>query len=285
MLASANPISALRRAALAAVLSSALGPAMAQAPAVFPDRPLRIVVPYNAGAAADTITRMLAEAMSQSMKQHVIVENRPGAGGNIGTQAAARSAADGYTLVLAATPNFAINQTLYSKTVLGFDPDTDFRPVGLAMSAPNVIVTGNSAPFGDLQGLIAYGRANPGKLSYATYATGSTGHLAGTMLSTQTGVEMVHVATKDPLSMAAGDHIQVAIVPPTATLPLVRSGKLRALAVTSERRLSIASEIPTVQEGGLAGFDATVWYGYAVPRQTPDAIVRVLEQELGRAVN
>lgn len=267
------------------LITAFLASAQLAAAQTYPDKPVRIIVPFATGTAGDTISRLLADSMSGSLKQPFIVENRPGAGGNVGSQAAARSPADGYTILMAATPNFAINQTLYSKAAVGFDADTDFRPLGLAMSAPNLIVANNAVPFKDFAGMLAYARKNPGHLSFGSYAAGSTGHLAGAMINAQAGIDLLHIAAKDPLTMVAGEHIQLALVTPTATLPLVRAGRLKALAVTSTRRLSSAQDIPTVSESGLTGFEATAWYGYVVPKRTPDAIARVLETELERAIN
>ncbi|KWT98613.1 putative exported protein [Variovorax sp. WDL1] len=206
------------------------------------------------------------------------MENRPGAGGTVGTELASRSPHDGYTLLMAATPNVAINPTLYASSSL--EPDKAFRAVGMVASAANVIVAGNHMPFSDFPGMLSYARANPRKLTFATYAVGSTGHLAGAMLNARAGVDLLHVAAGDPLSLAVGEHVQLAFVTPTATLPLVRSGKLKALAVTSAKRLGIAPDIPTVSESGLRHFSAVAWYGYVVPRRTPDEIVRVLEAHL-----
>lgn len=150
----------------------------------------------------------------------------------------------------------------------------------MVASAPNVIVAGNQVPFKDFQGMLSYAKANPGKLSFATYAVGSTGHLAGAMVNAQAGVDLLHVASSDPLSLAVGEHVQLAFVTPTATLPLVRAGKLKAIAVTSAGRLGIAPSIPTVSESGLKDFSAVAWYGYVVPRRTPDDIVGLLEAHL-----
>ncbi|QJY33124.1 tripartite tricarboxylate transporter substrate binding protein [Diaphorobacter sp. JS3050] len=244
----------------------------------YPSKPVRIVVPFAAGTSSDSLTRVIAEELSERLKQPFLIENRPGAGGNIGTEFVARSPADGYTLLMASTPNIAINPTLY--THIAIDPQNTLRAVGLAMSAPNLIVAGNKVPFHDFAGMVAYAKSHPRKLSYSTYANGSTGHLAGAMLNVQAGIDLLHVAAKDPLSLAVGEHVELAIVTPTATLPLVRAGSLKAIAVTSIDRISIAREIPTVSESGLKGFDAVAWYGYVAPIRTPDAVVSLIESQL-----
>lgn len=267
-----------RRALLIATGASLLGVHSAAQQLSYPSKPVRIIVPFAAGTASDSLTRLIAEGLSERLKQPVLVENKPGAGGTIGTELASRSSHDGYTLLMASTPNVAINPTLYASSAL--EPDRAFRAVGMVASAPNLIVADNQVPFSDLQGMIAFAKANPRKLSFSTYAVGSTGHLAGAMLNARADIDLLHVAASDPLSLAVGGHVQLAFVTPTATLPLVRAGKLKALAVTSSKRLSIAPEIPTVSESGLKDFSAVAWYGYVVPRRTPDDVVRLLEAQL-----
>lgn len=271
-----------RQFVIGAAASVGLLALRANAQQQYPNRPVRIIVPSAAGTSGDLIARVVAQGWSAEFKQPFIVQNVPGAGMNIGSEMAAKSRGDGYTIVQAMTPNFAINPALYKK--LAFDVEKDFDPIGLAASAPNLIVASNGLPFSDLKGLIAYAKANKGKMNYASAAIGSTGQLAGALLNDAAGIDMLHIPAKDPLSLVVGNQVEVAIFTPTATMPMVRSGLLKAIAVTSAKRLSVASEVPTIAESGLSGFDATAWYGYAVPRETPPAIVAALSAALSRTL-
>lgn len=254
--------------------------AYAQSP--YPDRAVRIIVPSAAGTSGDLIARVVAQGWSETLRQPFIVQNIPGAGMNIGTDQAARSMPDGYTILQAMTPNFAINPSLYAK--LSFDPARDFEPVGLAISAPNLVVVSNSMPFSDMKGLIAYAKAHHGKMNYASAAIGASGHLTGALINELAGIDMLHIPAKDPLSLVIGEQVQVAIFTPAATLPFINSGRLKAIAVTSDKRLTMAPNIPTITEAGLGRFDANAWYGYAVPKGTPRAIVNNLTLALEKTL-
>jgi len=251
----------------------------------YPSKPIRFVVPYPAGGPLDTIARLLGQKVSESVKQPVVVDNKPGAGGNIGADAVAKSPADGYTILMGAVATHAINPTLYAS--IPYDPVRDFIPVTQVASTPNVLVVNPSVPAASVGEFIAYARANPGKLNFGSGSTGSAGHLAGELFKTQAGVEMTHVPYKGAapaMNDLVGGQIQLMFDNLASSLGQVKAGRVRALAVTTARRTSLAPDLPTIAESGLPGFDINTWFGIFVPANTPREVVERLHAEFTRAL-
>jgi tripartite-type tricarboxylate transporter receptor subunit TctC len=280
-------IDAKRRGALVALclgaaLSSRASPVHAQVGG-YPARPVRLIVPFPAGA-SDSVARVLATQMSLSLGQPVVVENRPGAGGNLGTDAAARAQPDGHTLVMVAA-SFVTAPILQPR--LPFDPVKNFSPIGMVASSPNVLVTHPDAPFRSLPELIAYGRANPGKLSYASAGNATLSHLLGAWLESEANLGMVHVPYKGggpaTLDVLAGRVPLFFDVLGTARAN-IQAGRLRALAVTSPQRTALLPEVPTVAEQGFASFVGTTWLALLAPAGTPTSVLARLTDELDKAL-
>lgn len=261
-------------ALLAATLALACHGAHA---ADFPDRPLRLIAPIPPGGSGDMIARLVATAAAQALGQSIVVENRPGATGNIGTALAARAQADGYTLLLCSFGNCAVNPSLYRDT--GYDLFKDFRPVVLIASSVNVLTVGRHTGIASLKELVA--RAKGGELSYASSGIGASNHLAGEMLKKQAGIDLLHVPYKGSgpaINDLLGGQVDVFFDNEPSILPFVQSGKVTAVAVTGRTRSSNLPDVPTLRESGYADFIVEPWYGIAVPRATPDAVVAKLVQ-------
>jgi len=269
----------MKRLLLSIPLLLAALPVYAQAPEPYPSKPLRFILPFPPGGPTDILGRLIGERLASSLGQPVIVENRGGAGGNVGAEAAAKSAPDGYTLVLVA-PSLAISPSLYSK--LNYDPIRDFAPVSLVATVPNVIVTQPTLA-ATLQELIALAKAKPGGMNFGSGGSGTSNHLAGELFNIVTGTKLVHVPYKG-VNLAMNDvlagaiHLVVIGVP--AAGPHIKSGRLRALAVIAPQRLPALPEVPTVAEAGLPDFDVTTWYGVLAPAGTPRPVVARLNGEL-----
>ncbi|MEO8835356.1 MAG: tripartite tricarboxylate transporter substrate binding protein [Caldimonas sp.] len=246
----------------------------------FPSRPVRIVVPFAAGGGVDILTRVLAEHLAERLGQQVIVEDKPGAGGNLGVVTVAQAPADGYTLVMATTGTHTINPGLYRK--LPFDPERDFRPITQIASVPNLLVVNPSLGVNSVAELIALARSKPGALSFASFGNGSSNHLSGEMLKSLTGIQATHVPYKSA-PQAVGELIAgrtaFAFVNTPLALPQVRAGKLKALAVTGATRSAAVPEYPTMQEAGVPGFVVESWYGLMAPAGTPDAVIARLHKD------
>lgn len=263
----------------AALLLAALmaGGAYAQQ---YPTRPVRFISPYPPGGGNDTLSRILADKLGELLGQRIIVENRPGANTIVGTELVAKSQPDGYTLIL--LPNsFATNPSFYPK--LPYDTARDFAPVGQIAQSPQMLVAHPSVPARTLKELLALAKAKPGQLSYGTSGNGSTGHLATVLLSMMTGVELVHVpykGTAPAVNDLLGGHIPLMTSSMLATLPHVRAGRLRIIALTTARRSKAIPEVPTIAESGVPGYEATLWYGMLAPARTPDAIIKRVNSEL-----
>lgn len=268
---------------LALLLSaSALPCAHAQAP--YPDKPIRIVVPYAPGGGVDIVTRLVGQAMAVRLRQVVIVDNRPGAGTNIGMSAAAKSAPDGYTL-LTASNTLASNGALYKK--LNYDPARDFTPIGGIGHAPLVVVVPAASPFKTLKDMIAYGKANPDKLSYGSAGNGSSGHLGSELLKNEAGFRAMHVAYKGgshAVTDLVGDRISFVSINPLEVTAHTQSGKLRALAVMDKAPSPLLPATPTVASIGLPGSTTTVWWGLVGPRGMPPEVVAKLNDALRQAL-
>jgi tripartite-type tricarboxylate transporter receptor subunit TctC len=275
------PIHAPLIVVLCALATAWAIPATAQQ---YPTRPIHVIVPFSPGGAVDGPMRLIAQELGKRLGQAVIIENRPGAGATIGSEAVAKAPADGYTLLLASQTN-AISATLYAK--LSFDPVEDFAPVSLLGREPGVVVIDPSLPAKTLQEFIAYVKARPGQIDYASSGNGSGQHLFAALLCSMTGLKMNHIpyrgsgqATTDLL----GGQVQMSIPGMAGMLGNIRSGKLRALAVTGATRAPQLPDVPTMAEAGVAGFEAYVWMGLLAPKGTPMPIVRKLNEEVVAAL-
>jgi tripartite-type tricarboxylate transporter receptor subunit TctC len=250
----------------------------------FPSKPLRLVVPAAAGGTVDILARAISAPLSEGLGQPVLVENRPGAGTNIGMEAVVRSDADGHTILVGGVP-VATNRVMYPK--LAFDPASDLAPVTLLVTSGNVLVVHPSLPVHSVKELIAYAKERPGQLNFGSPATGSTPHLAGELFNHLAGVKLVHVPYKGAapaLNDLIGGRLQLSFdnIPPA--LPHIRSGRLRALAVTSAQRQPDLPELPTIAEAGLPGFEVSAWFGLLVPAATPAESVKRLESETAKVL-
>lgn len=281
-----------RRLLLAGLALAGLAPALALAQAAYPTKPVRIIVPFAAGGTTDILARAVAQELTKSMGQSFVVDNKGGAGGNIGADQAAKAAADGYTLLMGTVGTQSINKWLYSK--MPFDPQKDFQPITLVAGVPNVMVvnTEKAAARGihTVADFIKYAKANPGKVNMASSGNGTSIHLAGELFKTMTGVYMTHFPFQGSnpalMSLLAGDMDVMFDNLPSA-MSHIKSGKLKALAVTSSQRSSALPDVPTVEEAGgptLKGFEASSWFGLLAPSGTPMDIVNRLQQETAKSL-
>lgn len=265
---------------LAAVLLAA-----GTAQAAFPERAIRLVVPFPPGGAADLMARLLGQKLAYLIGAPVVLDNRGGAGGTIAAEAVAKAPADGYTLLFGTMGTHAINPNLYRH--LRYDPLADFAPVALTHSTPRVLMVHPGLPARSVAELVALARATPGALTFGSAGNGSSGHLAGEYLKSLTGVEMTHVPYKGTaaamLDLLAG-RISISIDAPAAYLDAIRGGRVRALGVTSPRRMAVLPEVPTFAEAGIGGFEVSNWLGILAPRTTPPAVIDHLQREITRAM-
>jgi tripartite-type tricarboxylate transporter receptor subunit TctC len=263
---------------LTAVITAIAAPfTFAQGAANYPTKPVRLVVPFPAGGTTDILARAVAQTLSEAWGQQVIVDNRPGAGGNIGSDLVAKSKPDGYTLLMGTVGTHAINPSLYKN--MPYDHVKDFAPVILVAGVPNVLVVNLSLPVHSVPELIAYAKANPGKLNFASSGNGTSIHLSGELFKAMTGVEMTHVPYKGSapaLTDLIGGQVQLMFDNLPSSLPFIKAGKLRALAVTSGARAAALPDLPTLAESGLPGFEASSWFGVLAPAGTPRDIVAKL---------
>ena len=247
----------------------------------FPDKPVRFVIGFTPGGPSDILARAVGQKLSERWKHQVVVENRPGAGGNLAAEVVAKSPADGHVWLLGNNSILATNQSLYSR--LPYDPIKDFAPVALVAVQPNILVVHPAVPANSLSELIAYLKSNPGKLNYASSGAGAAAHLAGELFRTMAGVDIVHVPYKGAqpaLTDLIAGHAQLMFATSASVIPYVKAGRLRALAVTTAQRSPSVPELPTVSEAGLPGFEATTWHGVVVPAATPSAIVLRMNQDI-----
>ena len=276
----------LTRLASLAVLVLSLGMPLMPAPvlAAFPDRPIRIVLGFAPGGGSDILLRAITPALGEALGQVVVVDNRPGAAGNLAMVAVAQATPDGYTLLMG-TPGLATNPSLYPNA--GFDPLRDFAPVSLVGSVPNVLIVRKGLPANSVAELIAYAKAHPGKLNVASPGAGSSQHLAGELFLASAGISMVHIAYKGGApalnDVVAGQVDLMFNVLPSA-LPQIQAGSVRALAVTGTRRSDTLPDSPTMAEAGLPGYSAVTWNGILAPAGTPREVVERLNLAIGRAL-
>ena len=264
--------------ATAVVLGSGLlatVPAAAQA--VYPTKPLTIIVPFAAGGTTDILARIVGQALGTELGQSVIVDNRAGAGGNIGGQAAAKAPADGYTLFMGTVGTHAINASLYKK--MPFDPIKDFAPLTRVANVPNLLVANPAQPFKTVKELIAYAKAHPGQLNFGSSGNGSSIHLSGELFKSMAKVDMQHVPYKGSAPAVTdllGNQIAIMFDNMPSAIQHVRSGKLRPIAVTTAKRSPELPDVPTIAEAGVPGYEATSWFGLFVPAGTPPAVISKL---------
>src|SRR3954466_1094489 len=242
--------------------------------AAYPDKPVRMLVGFAAGGGTDTTARVIGIPLAEALGQQVIVDNRPGAAGNIAADIAAHSVPDGYTLLMGTIAALAINPSLYAK--LPFDPVKDFEPISLAVSSMNVLVVHPSVAAKNVRELMALAKAQPNKLSYGSSGVGGAGHLAGVLFDQLAGTQTTHVPYKGGapamIALVSGEVNMVFSTAETA-VPQVKAGKIRALGVTTAKRSALLPDLPTIAEGGLAGYEANNWYGLLAPAKTPQPII------------
>ena len=266
---------------MAAALCAAT-PSFAQS---FPEKPIRFVVGFTPGGPSDILARALGQKLGERWSQQVVIENRPGAGGNVAAEAVAKSAPDGYTWLLGNNSILATNQSLYRS--LGYDPVKDFAPVSLVAVQPNILVVNPQVPARSVTELITLAKKNPGKLNYASSGSGAAAHLAGELFKTMTGVDMVHVPYKGAqpaLTDVIAGQVQLMFATSASVIPFIQAGRLRALAVTTARRSASVPDLPTVAEAGVPGFEAITWHGVVVPAATPAPLVERLNRDIVSAL-
>lgn len=249
----------------------------------YPAKPIKLVAPSTPGDAPDVIARLVADKLSVALGQTVVVENRPGAGGVVGSDAVAKAAPDGYTLIMGNAGSHGINAAVYSK--LPYDIQRDFAPVSQVAIAPNVMVINPSVPANTVAEFISYAKSQPGKLSYASGGNGSSAHMSFELFKSMAGVDIQHIPYKGSspaLADVAGGQVVGFIGNMPPTVPLIKAGKLRALAVTTTTRSALMPELPTIAEAGLPGFETVAWFGVLAPAGTPPEIVNRLSAEIGK---
>ena len=258
---------------------------VAEAAEVYPSKPIRLIVPFSPGGPADVLARMVGDKIGASMGKPVVVDNRAGAGGNIGMALGAKAAPDGYTLVLAPAGNLTVNPSLYRN--VPYDVAKDFAPVTVVAAVPNILVVHPSIPAKNLTEFIAYAKSHPGQLNFSSPGAGSGAHLAGELFKSVVGADMVHVPFNGiapaVTAVLAGD-VQLMFAGAPAVLQHVRAGKLHALGVASLKRMVGAPDLPTLSESGLAGFDVSSWYSIVAPAGTPPEIIARLQREIDKAL-
>ena len=251
----------------------------------YPSRPITLVVPFPPGGSTTIVARTLSDKLAELLGQQIIVDNRAGAGGTIGTRSVAKADPDGYTIILGYTGTLAIGPNLYAN--VGYDPRKDFVPIGRIGTAPNTLVVHPAFPAKSVAELVAYAKANPGKVNFGSAGVGTVSHVCGEYFATAAGIKLVHVpykGTGPALTDLIGGHIPMAFAPIPATYSNAKSGNMRMLAVTSAVRSTLAPEIPTIAEQGVTGFEAVLRYGLVAPAGTPRAIIEKLNKALNAAL-
>jgi len=252
----------------------------------FPSKPVKLVVPFPPGGSLDNVGRLLAQKLSEAWGQQVVVENKPGAGGNIGADAVAKSPPDGYTVVMGALSTHAVNPSLYK--TMPYDAVKDFAPLSLVAITPNVLIVKTGAPIASVKDLVAYAKANPGKTNFGSGSNGSAGHLAGELFKLETGTDVMHIPYKGGApalqALLAGDT-QFMFDNLANAMAQVKGGTVRAIAVTTAQRSKLVPELPTMAEAGLPGFDISTWFGLMAPAGTPPDVVARWNAEIVKALN
>jgi len=267
------------------VAASLAGVALAAQAQNYPSKPIRIIVPYPAGGTSDILARSIGQKLSESLGQPVIVENKPGANGNVGAEFVARAAPDGYTLLLADIGALAISPSVYPQ--LPFDPAKDFSPVTMVAYSPHILVVHPSVPASSVKELVALAKEKPGKLNFAISGVGGAPHLAGVDFALRTGIQWTYIPYKggaQAIADVAGGQADVTMNGMLATYPLVQGGKLKLLAVSSAKRMSSIPNVPTIAESGVPGFETGSWQGVVAPAGTPREVVAKLNSEISRIV-
>ncbi len=276
--------SRLRRALLAAAIGAiCAAPAMAQT--AWPNRPIKLITPFPPGGSSDVLSRLLAQKLSESLGQTVAVDNRPGAGGNIGHELAAKAAPDGYTLLLSNSSTAVTNPFLYKR--LGFDPNNDFAYISLVATAGQVLVVHPSIPVKTLAELTALAKSKPGTLNFGSGGKGIQSHISGEMYKAATGVNIVHIPYKGTIQAvtdAVAGQIQMVFADMVPAMPQIQAGKLRAIAVTSPTRSAVLPDVPTMIEAGIPGFNASIWWALAAPKGTPAEVVNRINADLAKVM-
>lgn len=272
-----------RRRAISLAMGLVMTHADVYAQGTFPTRAITLVVGWPAGGPADNVARLIATQMSRILGQQIIIDNRPGAGGNIGSDLAARSKPDGYTILLATVASHGWNPVLYS--TLGYKPIEDFAPIGLINTSPGTLLVSAGSAYKSVEGLVQAAKANPGKLNYGSAGVGSSQHMAAAMFKKLAGIDVAHIpfkGTAPALTELMAGRVDMVIT--TGAIPFVRSGKLRALAVAAHRRLPALPGVPTFEQIGVAGFYTDNWYGLTAPAKTPLPILKTLNSALAKAL-
>ena len=270
------------RRSVALLLVFVAFPALAQQ---YPARPIRVLIPFTAGSAADIIARAMEPQLRERLGQSLVIDNRGGAGGNIAAELTAKGAPDGYTVMMGTVGTHAINHSLYAKP--SFDPIRDFTPIALVGESPNALVINPRVPANSIRELIALGKARPGQLNYGSSGSGTTVHLSAELFSTMAGIKMVHVPFKgatEALTALLGGQLDLMFASLSSSIPLIKAGRLKAFAVTGERRSPSLPELPTVAESGLKGYETITWFGFVAPAKTPQAAIARLNAEIGKVL-
>ena len=272
----------IRKAVVALAAVALSGSALAQA---WPSKPIRVIVPFPAGGGTDIIARDVTQKVAAATGWVFVIDNRPGAGGNLGVDAVAKAPADGYTIVLGQTSNLAINPTLYAS--LPYNPQKDLAPIVLTASAPLVLVTGANTRYKTLADVVAAAKATPGALNFASPGNGTVAHLTGELFQKAAGVKFQHVPYKgaaQALTDVLGGNVELYMSSVPTMLGQIKQGKVRALAVTSAKRTADLPNVPTINESGFKGFDAVTWFGFLAPAGTPKEVVALLNAEFNKAL-
>jgi tripartite-type tricarboxylate transporter receptor subunit TctC len=278
--------SILRRLAAAGALFALATSAFAQGASNYPSKPIRIVVPFAPGGTSDVLARAIGQKLNEMWKQPVVVDNKPGAGGNIGAELVAKADPDGYTLLLLDVGTLTISPAIYPK--LGYDPIKDLAPITMVAVSPHALVVHPSVPANSVKELIAWAKANPGKINFASAGNGTAVHLAGEQFKLMTGIDMVHVPYKggaQALTGLVGGEVNMTLNGLLATLPHIKSGKIKALAIASKTRSTALPDLPTVSEAGVPGFQSGSWQGLLTAGATPKDIVAKLNKAVVEVLN
>jgi tripartite-type tricarboxylate transporter receptor subunit TctC len=276
----------MRKTTIACLLAAMTMPALAAESAQnYPSKPIRLVVPFTPGGSTDILARVIGMKLTEAWGRQVVIDNRPGAGGNIGVDLVAKSPADGYTLVMGHIGTFGVNPTLYPK--LPYDPIRDFQPITLVALVPNMLSVNPALPAKSVKELLALAKAKPGTINFGSGGNGSAAHLAGEYFKLMSKTEITHIpyrGTSPAVTDLIAGQIQMIITGVPPTLNFVKTGKLRALAVATSKRLPLLPDLPTISEAGVPGYEATQWYGVLAPAGTPKPIVAKLNAEMAKAI-